>query len=255
MSAPPVVVALAKLLPSDRVDDAVQLLDKRGLAKLRLMAEEIQQIGAAATRKPLEDDRQEAAAVELVSRGVVAVKELDALRRSRVDPLNAEAKAVNSLFKIVTDPCEALVGKGGTLERLIIAYRQQKRARIEREQAEARRKQEEAARREAEALAKAEAAKTAKAREKALAEAEAASRAQAVALVETPREMPRGTRTDSGSVTSRERWTFAVQDAALVPRQYLAVDQAAIRAAVASGVRDIPGVAIYLEEALTRRVG
>jgi hypothetical protein len=257
-----VVTALAKLLPPDRLDDAVQLLDEGGLAKLQMMGNEIRLISEAAARKPLESDAEEAGAVELVSRGVVAVKELDVLRRSRVDPLNAEVKAVNALFKIVTDPAEALVGKGGTLERLIIAYRQQKRARIEREQAEARRKQEEAARKEAEALARAEAAKSDKAREKALAEAEAASKAQTEALIRAPQDMTRGVKTDSGSVSSRERWVLqGIHDMDLIPPSYWA-DPIVIEAlkkvlqrAITGGVREIPGCSIGLEEGLTRRVG
>ncbi len=261
MSAP-VVTALARLLPADRLDDAVQLLDERGLAKLQMMADEVRLIAEAAARKPLETDGEEAAAVELVSRGVIAVKELDALRRSRVDPLNAEVKAVNALFKIVTDPCEALVGKGGTLERLIIAYRQQKRARIQREQEEARRRQEEAARKEAEALAKADAAKSAKAREKALAAAEAASKAQTEALIAAPQAMTRGVKTDSGSVSARERWVLqGIHDMDLVPPSYwrdpLVVEalKKVLQRAITAGAREIPGCSIGVEEGLTRRVG
>jgi hypothetical protein len=45
-------------------------------------------------------------------------------------------------------------------------------------------------------------------------------------------------------VTVREVWEFRVVDAALVPRAYMKVDEAAIRAAVAAGVREIPGVVI-----------
>jgi hypothetical protein len=257
-----VVTALAKLLPDAALDDAVQLLDERGLAKLELMATEIRQITAEVSGKPIETDKEEAFGVELLARGVAAVKELDALRRSRVDPLNAEVKAVNALFKVVTDPAEALVGKGGTLERLILAYRQVKRARIQREQDEARRRQEEAARKEAEALGRAEAAKSLKAREKALAEAEAASKAQAVAALDAPREMTRGTRTDSGSVSARERYVLqGIHDMDLIPPSYWA-DPLVIEAlkkvlqrAITGGVREIPGCSIGLEEGLTRRVG
>ncbi len=261
MSAP-VVTALAKYLPPEKLDDAVMLLDQRGLAKLELMATEIRQITDAASRKPLESDEDEGRAAELLARGVAASKELDALRRQRVDPLNAEVKAVNALFKVVTDPCEALVGKGGTLERLILAYRQVKRARIEREQQEARRKQEEAARAEAAALAKADAAKSAKAREAALAAAQAASRAQAVAAIEAPREMTRGTRTDSGSVTAREAYVLGgIHDLDAVPVVYwrdpvvIEALKKVISRAIRAGAREIPGCSIVVEEALTRRVG
>jgi len=257
-----VITALAEYLPGDRVDDAVQLLDERGLAKLELMAREIRLISGHAARKPLENDVEEGLAAELLARGVAAVRELDVLRRERVDPLNAEVKAVNALFRVITDPADQLVGKGGVLERLLLAYRQVKRARIQREQEEQRRRQEEAARKEAEALAKAEAATSAKARAKALAEAEAASKAQAVALLDTPREMTRGVRTDSGTVSGRERWVLqGIHDMDAIPPSYWR-DEVVIEAlkkvlqrAITAGERQIPGCSIGIEESLTRRIG
>lgn len=254
--------ALAKYLPAEKLDDAIQLLDERGLAKLEMMAAEIRLISQAVAQKPLETDREEADASELLARGVAATKELDALRRAQVDPLNAQVKAINALFKVVTEPCDALVGKGGTLERLILAYRQVKRARIEREQAEARRRQEEAARKEAEALAKAEAAKSARARAAALAEAEAASKAQAIAALDAPLDMTRGVKTDSGSVSGRERWVLlGIHDMDAVPPSYwrdpVVVEalRKVIQRAITGGVREIPGCSIGVEEGLTRRVG
>jgi hypothetical protein len=258
----PVVVALAKCLPAEKLDDAIQLLDERGLAKLELMATEFRLIGDDLARQPIDSDEHEARASELLTRGVAAMKELDLLRRSRVDPLNAEVKAVNALFKVVSDPAEVLLGKGGKIERAILAYRQVKRARIQREQEEARRKQEEAARAEAAALAKAEAAKTAKAREKALAAAEAASEAQAVAVIEAPAAMPKGVRTDSGSVSAREAYVLGgIHDLDAVPQVYWR-DPVVVEAlkkvlsrAIRAGAREIPGVSIVVEEALTRRVG
>lgn len=51
----------------------------------------------------------------------------------------------------------------------------------------------------------------------------------------------------SGRVTASAAtfWTFRVKDPAAVPRQYLTVSDAAIKAAVAGGVREIEGVEIY----------
>jgi hypothetical protein len=262
VSGPDVVTALARYLPSDKLDDAVQLLDERGLAKLEIMATEIRLISENVSKKPIETDAEEGGAAELLARGVAAMKELDLLRRSRVDPLNAEVKAVNALFKVVTDPCEALVGKGGTLERLILTYRQVKRARIQREQEEARRRAEEAARKEAEALARADAAKSAKAREKALAEAEAASKAQALATLDAPREMTKGVKTDSGSVSARDRWVLqGIHDMDAIPPSYwrdaLVIEalKKVLQRAITAGEREIPGCSIGVEEGLTRRAG
>jgi hypothetical protein len=53
------------------------------------------------------------------------------------------------------------------------------------------------------------------------------------------------TRSDTAVASTVMVWDFEVQDPAAVPRPYLAVDEAAIRAAVRGGIRDIPGVRIF----------
>lgn len=259
MSATPHVTVLARLHP-DKVDDAVQLLDERGLGRLALHAEEVASILTEAKAiKTITNRTEEGKASELISRGVVVLKELDALRRSVTDPLNDQVKAVNAVFKVITDPCDAQTGKRGPLEILIVTFRQAEKARLAREAAEAQRKQEEAAKREADAIAKAEAAKNPKAREKALAEAQAASEEQMRASADESfargASTIKGIRTDSGSNTERTRWTYTIVKPELVPREYLCPDEKAIRAAVAAGVRSIPGVAIEEEAGLTRRTG
>lgn len=50
-----------------------------------------------------------------------------------------------------------------------------------------------------------------------------------------------------------KRWTFETTDASLVPREYLIVDESAIRKAIAAGVREIPGVRIFQEQSLSIR--
>ena len=51
-------------------------------------------------------------------------------------------------------------------------------------------------------------------------------------------------------------WKHEVIDAAAVPREYLMVDDAAIKAAVKAGIRAIPGVRVFEEaEMRVRRVG
>lgn len=252
---------LSRYLPEDRMADAMQLVDDSGLEKLEMFASEIARIGELATANPLESDADEGKACELISRGGIALKELEALRRKIVDPMNERVRAVNAVFKVVTEPCGALVGKGGRLERLVLAYRAEKRARREREEAEARRRREAAALAEAEALAKAEAAKSAKAREAALREAEAASKAQTEAQLAAPPPMTKGVRTDSGSVSERQRYVVLEFDPDKVPPAYwrhadvLEALRKVLQRAVTAGAREIPGVAIGIEEGLTRRPG
>lgn len=59
----------------------------------------------------------------------------------------------------------------------------------------------------------------------------------------------------SGSASTRMVWKGVVTDAALVPREYLVVDQKAINAAVKAGVREIPGVTIEQVPELAVRAG
>lgn len=237
------------------VEESQALLDLDQQEKLDAMVADIHEITTQATSKPIASVQEEAQTVELIGRGVIALKELDSLRRRLTDPLNAQVKRINALFHVVTDPCEALVGKGGKLEKLELAWRSQERARIAREQAEALRAQQEAAEREAKALAMLAGAADTAERLEAMCAAETASQEQTQAALAAPEDMRRGLRTDSASVTEREVWTFTVADAALVPRSFLVPDLAAIRAAVAAGVRSIAGVSIEQEARLTRRVG
>lgn len=108
-------------------------------------------------------------------------------------------------------------------------------------------KQEEEERRAAEARRKAEEI-AAEARRKAEQEA-AETGAEVVlpveAVVPEIRAQSASTRSADGGAGLAKRWTFEVTDPAAVPRQYLAVDEPAIRRAVQGGEREIPGVRIY----------
>jgi hypothetical protein len=57
--------------------------------------------------------------------------------------------------------------------------------------------------------------------------------------------MSRVTSRTGASASLRTTWTFEVEDATKLPREYLMPCEAAIRAAVQRGVRDIPGVKIF----------
>jgi len=50
-----------------------------------------------------------------------------------------------------------------------------------------------------------------------------------------------------------KRWTFEVQDATKVPREYMIVHEPSIRQAINAGIREIPGVRIYQDESITLR--
>lgn len=101
---------------------------------------------------------------------------------------------------------------------------------------------------EAEALAAADAARQA-------AEALAAKREEKPAFELAEREEAVTTvQTGRGSATRKKRWVAEVVDEAQVPREYMAVDQVKLNAAVRAGVREIPGVKIEQKSDLAMKV-
>lgn len=274
------LAVIERALPAEMAENALQLLDERELAKLTAYVEEIEDLTMRATEAPITSKVEAATLAELMARGARAEKDLEALRKARVAPLRAEVASIDALFKRILAPLADLDGRA---KRQLGAWNAAEAARVQREQEAARRKQEEAAAAEAEAerkrraaedqerVARQRAAEAASLEERrkreaeasearhrqalAAQEAQAASMAQAAAVVAEPAPAARGVRTDSGSVSQVTRWTFEVLDPAQVPREYLTVDEKAIRRAVLAGVREVPGVNIYPEAGLRVRVG
>ena len=89
-----------------------------------------------------------------------------------------------------------------------------------------------------------------------------AAQAQADATALAPATLPpaRTTATSLGAATTRQVWTHEVTDLAKVPRQYLMVNEAAIRAVYTNpvakamlakgGEQPIPGVRIFQKDGL-----
>lgn len=258
-AVPVTTSAINRYLPIKVVDEACALVKGTDLGKLDRQISECQDVmrtSEALVSKPLESMKEYVDAGELISRGGIALKELDALRRKLVDPLNAQVKRINALFHTVTDPVTARVGSKGDLERNWLAFRRQEDARRAREQEAARLAQEEAAQREAAAVADAAAASSPSERHEALRQAEKASQEQTAAAMAAPREMTKGLRTDSGAVSERQHWTFQVVDDTKIPREYMTPDLLQIGKEVRAGIlRELPGVHIYPEDRITRRVG
>lgn len=191
-----------------------------------------------------------------VHNGLAETKRLRELaemtRKAQVSPLNDQVRVLNNAWRPLTDALDKLEA---TAKRTLLAWNQAEAERVAREQEAARKAREEAARKEREALAKAEATKSSKVREREMAKANAASQELMAARVAEPMAAPTGIKTDHGSSWTRLEWVHKVVDPQAVPREFLAVDEKAIRAAVAKGVRDIPGVTIYQEEQIATRVG
>jgi hypothetical protein len=177
--------------------------------------------------------------------------QIEDTRKEQVAPLNEQLNAINGAWRPLR---EKLASIEAAAKRKLLAWNQAERERVAREQAEARRRQDEAQKKQADALRRADEAKNSRARAKALEAADTAGTELMEARIAEPMDAPTGIKTDNGTTSVRMRWAFKVVDPAQVPREFLAVDEKKIRAAVAQGARSIAGVSIYEEETLATRV-
>jgi len=165
------------------------------------------------------DDQTRDYGVSFLGKIATAKKELEAQRTWFVKPLNDQVKVINDRFKEFTGPvleADRIVRdkvSGYQVEQQRLATEAQKKA-LE----EARQKTEETGE---------------------------------VVPVVMPQEPERVVRTESGKAFTRMVWDFKVVDESKVPEQYKIVDERRIRAAVQSGIRQIPGCEIYQRAELT----
>lgn len=265
--APAAALAIIERHAEKQADDICMLFDDphdRALLAMYL-SEAAEILGRDTQGAVLRNAQEEAALVALQGRSYKLELAIEALRKRRLKPLQDEVRAINLLLGTDSNPGGLVFGQLlsrmgksplADANRRQAAWRAAERSRIAREQEEAARKQEEAARREEEALSMAAAATTPELRARAQAQAEMASADLQRADLEMPRGQVRGVVTEDGKKTYHEEWTFEVVDASLVPREYLMVNEAAIRVAVRpkDGVRQIPGVNIYPVERSRRGV-
>jgi uncharacterized membrane protein YqiK len=204
-------------------------------------------------------------------------KKVEAERTAITGPMNQALRAVNAFFK---GPAGYLEQAESILKKSMSAYQvEQERLRIEEQRrleaaaaAERARLAEEAAAAKAKADAEAEALRQQAAQAAASGDAEIAARlaAQAESRVEegalTAQVMTQtsqlvsapvaaaGARKVSG-ISTRENWTFEITDPALIPREYLMIDESKIRGVVRAlkDATNIPGVRAYSEKSIAAR--
>lgn len=207
-------------------------------------------------------------------------RDIEASRKELVGPIKEHAKKIDEKFRTVREPVEAaekvLKGKiqsyTDEVERLRRAEEERlrrevaereaaQRAERERAEAEARAAREKAeaearaAEEEARRVAQADADSAAAQAALEAAEAKAAELDEAKlqeqtldALPDLPVPVPVVAEAPKvEGVQMRKVWTFEVESVALIPAEYLVVDEKKIRQAVRDGVRDIPGVRIFKE--------
>jgi len=206
-------------------------------AALEPFNEAIAEMSKQAEALSITDAASAEVAVELASRAKKAVKQIESARKSFVEKPKQYAKEVDGLAKFFATKLEAIASVVG-----------EKHAQFQRKQEEERRRLEEEARKEAERLRKAAEEEARKAAEEAKANGE-----EPPAPVQVEITAPAVPKTDNvvrsqaGTAHVRQDWKFAIENVAAVPREYLMVDERAIREAVKNGVREIPGVRVFQE--------
>lgn len=167
-----------------------------------------------------------------------AQKRLDDLRKSMTRPLDATKKAIMDFFR---GPEEKLARAENGIKRAMIGFQEEQ----DRKRQEEQRRADELARRERERLAEqARKASEAGKDERAAILAQRASSVVAPIVSRAPPKVP--------GVQTREVWKFAIEDAAKIPREYLAPDESKIRRVVEALKSDtaIAGVRVWSEKSI-----
>ena len=203
-----------------------------------------------------------------------ALKQIEEQRTSITKPLNDALRNANAQAKVAAAPFE---DAERTIKRALVAYTDEQ----ERLRRDAQRKADEAARKERERIDAQAREVERKAREKAEADRRAADEAAAAGRAEeAARLAERAATTEAkaaekvealevraatvvapiiqreppkvAGISTREVWKFRISNAAAVPREYCAIDEARIRKVVAAlkGDTAIPGVEVYAERVM-----
>lgn len=248
-------IALARVLPDNQVDDALQLLNDDDIATFQLYAEQIADL--VFDQRPLASDIEAHQLSAMLEKGAHARKVLETLRDARVRPLNEEVKAVNAVFATVRDQVDAFRKRA---EALLTAWRRQEQARQQREEEEARKREEEALARESAARAAAEQAATPEERDALEATADAALTEGVQLQIDAPRQVPKVLKTAGGGSTSfRQVFDLLECNHAEVPDEYwmrpsvIEALEKELRKAIRAGARVIPGCVIGADDKVTVR--
>ena len=181
-------------------------------------------LAAEATAIKVQDQESQLAATTLAGTIKKIAKTVEDARKDYTAPFNDHIKAVNGLAKEIAAPLD-------TGMRHLTGQLNQYAAKVELE----RRKAEEEARRQAEAEQK-----------RLNAEAKAAGvEAPLVPEVLPAKPEKAAVRTEAGTSYQRKTWTFEVEKPDEVPREYMLLNEGAVRAAIKNGVRTIPGLKIF----------
>lgn len=212
-----------QLTPATAVQTAYDLkMTPEALARLQEIGEAVDYAAeqtALASKISVKDEASNAAGAEVVVNLAKTSRVMEDLRKYYTDPLEKSKKTVIAVFKkLGADAAGQEDRLRGELEQYFMKKENERRA------AEAKRiADQQESQRKARALGRAAPAP--------------------VAAAPAP-EVERSTQAENGTVGITLVWGFDVSDPAQVPDKYKVVDPKLIRAAIAEGVRAIPGVLI-----------
>lgn len=161
-------------------------------------------------------------------------KSLEAERKSKVEPHNKIVDEINAFYKKYSGPLDELKS---IAERKIMDWRKEKARK---------------AREAQERLDKAMAEKRSKELEEAAKQGSVAAPAFALQVSVAP-PPANTTKSDTGSAIGRTVWTWKVTDESKIADEYWILDEKKINALVKSGVREIAGIQITEEQAVSFR--
>lgn len=219
--------------------DAAILRDQLGATHADL-ATRTDELIAGVSRMPpaIEDETTEKRAIEFAKQIGAHEKLCDGTRKAVKAPYAEAVKVVDAFFGGMVDPLKT--GRDVVLRKLT-AFQTAKTEAERKAREEAARKAEEEARAAAAAITTDADLETAIAKEE-----------QAVAAVQateaTTADLSRTRGTFGSTASLRTTWEFDIEDVNRVPAEFLMPNEAAIRAAIKGGRRDIPGVRIYQKQ-------
>ncbi|MCX4310175.1 MAG: hypothetical protein OSJ28_07740 [Desulfovibrio sp.] len=216
--------------PMPKVTPAVPTIEiaRAILSPYRATALDMERMAANVSIK---DSNSNALAVTIAGQIKKTAKKIEDARKNYVSPFNAHVKDVNALAAEIRSPLERAEKD---LKKKLNAFAAQQELE--------RRKAKEAARKRAQE------------------EQERLNREAAAAGVEAPTvpeivepEESTSVRTAEGTAYLQNRWTFELEDLAMVPADFLMLDEKKVRAAIKAGVREIPGLKIFEQKSMVIR--
>lgn len=209
----------------------LQLVPEEAVQDLTARTSELEATAKALVIKDEESLRQ---ATDILGWIATLKKQVEERRQFFTKPLNDQVRRINDFFKEMLRPLETA---DRILREKVLAYRQEQ----------------EKKRREEEARLRKMLEKEQKRMEREAAKQGLPAPPPIPAPTASVAPQPKTIEASLGAVSAKLVWDFEIEDETKIPREFLMVNEKAIRAAIKAGVRHIPGVRIFQREELAVR--